>query len=34
MSKTLYWIQGGGCGGDTWSLLNADTPDLIELFDF
>ena len=22
---------GGGCGGDTWSLLNADTPDMIEL---
>lgn len=34
MSKTLYWIQGGSCGGDTWSLLNSDTPDLIELFDF
>jgi NiFe hydrogenase small subunit HydA len=34
MSKTLYWIQGGSCGGDTWSLFNADTPDLIELFDF
>lgn len=31
MAKTLYWIHGGGCGGDTWSLLNADTPDLIEL---
>ena len=31
MSKTLYWIHGGGCGGDTWSLLNADTPDLVEL---
>jgi uptake hydrogenase small subunit len=34
MPKTLYWIQGGSCGGDTWSLFNADTPDLIELFDF
>jgi uptake hydrogenase small subunit len=34
MAKTLYWIQGGSCGGDTWSLFNADTPDLIELFDF
>jgi hydrogenase small subunit len=34
MSKTLYWLQGGGCGGDTWSLFNADTPDFIELFDF
>jgi len=31
MAKTLYWIHGGGCGGDTWSLLNADTPDMIEL---
>ncbi len=34
MSKTIYWIQGGSCGGDTWSLFNADTPDFIELFDF
>ena len=34
MAKTLYWIQGGSYGGDTWSLFNADTPDLIELFDF
>ena len=33
MPKTLYWIQGGSCGGDTWSLLNADTPDLAELLD-
>ena len=33
MAKTLYWLQGGSCGGDTWSLMNADTPDLIELFD-
>lgn len=23
---TLYWIQCGGCGGDTWSLLNAMAP--------
>jgi hydrogenase small subunit len=33
MSATLYWIQGGSCGGDTWSLMNADTPDWIELLD-
>jgi NiFe hydrogenase small subunit HydA len=33
MSKTLYWIQGGGCGGDTWSLMNADTPYWVELLD-
>ncbi|MFZ5569625.1 MAG: NADH:ubiquinone oxidoreductase [Thermodesulfobacteriota bacterium] len=32
MSITLYWIQCGGCGGDTWSLFNAETPDVIELF--
>jgi Ni,Fe-hydrogenase I small subunit len=32
MPKTLYWIHGGSCGGDTWSLMNADTPDPIELF--
>lgn len=30
MSKTLYWVQCGGCGGDTMSLLNIDSPDLIE----
>ena len=33
MSNTLYWIQGGSCGGDTWSLMNADTPDPVELFE-
>ena len=33
MPKTLYWIQGGSCGGDTWSLMNADTPDPVELFE-
>ena len=33
MSKTLYWIQGGSCGGDTWSLMNADTPDPVEMFE-
>jgi len=33
MSMTLYWIQGGGCGGDTWSFLSAESPDVTELFD-
>ncbi len=36
MQKTLYWLQCGGCGGDTMSLLNSATPhiaDLIELLD-
>jgi hydrogenase small subunit len=33
MSKTLYWLQCGGCGGDTWSLFNAESPDVAQLFD-
>ncbi len=33
MAVTLYWLQCGGCGGDTWSLLNAESPDVSELFD-
>ncbi|NOZ23280.1 MAG: NADH:ubiquinone oxidoreductase [Planctomycetes bacterium] len=31
MSKSLYWLQLGGCGGDSMSLLNAESPDLVEL---
>jgi NiFe hydrogenase small subunit HydA len=31
MSTSLFWIQGGGCGGDTWSLFNSESPDLPEL---
>lgn len=27
----MYWLQCGGCGGDTMSLLNAEAPDLIDL---
>jgi uptake hydrogenase small subunit len=23
---SLYWLQGGSCGGDTWSLFNAESP--------
>ncbi len=30
---SLFWIQCGGCGGDTMSLLSADSPDVIELFE-
>ncbi len=30
---SLFWLQCGGCGGDTMSFLNSDSPDLIELFD-
>jgi NiFe hydrogenase small subunit HydA len=29
---TLYWLQGGGCGGDTWSLFNSDAPNIAEMF--
>jgi hydrogenase small subunit len=32
MTATLYWLQGGGCGGDTHSLLNIEPP-ILELFD-
>ncbi len=31
MGKTVFWLQSGGCGGDTYSFLNAQTPDIIEL---
>jgi hydrogenase small subunit len=30
---TVYWMQNGGCGGDTFSLLNVESPDLAELID-
>ena len=31
MSTTLYWLQCGGCGGDTHSFLNLESPDALEL---
>lgn len=31
MSMTLFWIQGGGCGGDSMSMLNMEWPNIIEL---
>lgn len=27
----LYWLQCGGCGGDSMSMLNMDSPELLEL---
>ncbi len=30
MSKTLFWMQCGACGGDSMSLLNSYWPDVIE----
>lgn len=32
MSMTVYWLQAGGCGGDTMSFLGAESPDAVELF--
>lgn len=29
--KTLYWHQGGACGGDTWSFFGVESPGLPEL---
>ncbi|NOY14578.1 MAG: NADH:ubiquinone oxidoreductase, partial [Deltaproteobacteria bacterium] len=26
----LYWLQCGGCGGDSMSMLNMDSPELVE----
>ena len=31
MSLSLFWLQGAGCGGDSMSLLNLESPDLLEL---
>ena len=33
MPNTLYWLQCGGCGGDTWSLFNAGSPEIPDFFD-
>ncbi len=30
MSLNLYWLQSGGCGGDTMSLFSAESPDFLE----
>jgi len=27
----LYWLQAGGCGGDSMSMLNMDSPEFLEL---
>jgi len=29
---TAYWLQGGGCGGDTYSFLSSEFPNIVELF--
>lgn len=30
---TVYWLQSGGCGGDTMSFLSSEFPSVIELFE-
>lgn len=32
MGMSLYWLQVGGCGGDTMSFLSAESPELPALF--
>ncbi len=32
MSLSLYWLQCGACSGDSMSLLNAESPDILEAF--
>ncbi len=32
MPRTLYWLQGSSCGGDSMSFLSANSPDLVQLF--
>ena len=31
MATTVYWLNGGGCGGDSLSLLNVEFPNFINL---
>ncbi len=31
MSFSVYWLQSGGCGGDTMALLSASSPSLLDL---
>jgi hydrogenase small subunit len=33
MAKTLFWLQGGGCGGDTMALLGIEWPNIVELLE-
>lgn len=34
MAFNLYWMQGGGCGGDTMSFLSGERPDMSTLLQF
>ena len=30
MAHTLFWVQGGGCGGDSMALLNLESPNILQ----
>ena len=31
--RSLYWLQSGGCGGDSMSVLGLESPEFIDLLD-
>jgi len=33
MSNAMLWLQCGGCGGDTMSMLNIESPDFLEVLE-
>jgi hydrogenase small subunit len=33
VTRTLFWLQGGACGGDSMSLLGTDSPELPRLLE-
>ncbi|MEW5721577.1 MAG: NADH:ubiquinone oxidoreductase [Thermodesulfobacteriota bacterium] len=33
MSRTLFWLQCGGCGGDSMALLGLEWPNILEVLD-
>ncbi len=34
MPTNIYWMQCGGCGGDSMSMINAESPDIFEAQDY
>lgn len=34
MSRTIYWLQGGACGGDSMSLLDIESPNIADLLGY
>jgi len=33
MKKTIFWMQCGGCCGDTWSFFNAHSPNAVDFLE-